>query len=633
MNRPPPITVRDYLLTRRGLAFVPPSGASPPENLVRAVELELAGVGYAASARLQAALACCAPAELAEFRRRTVDALQAHVGGGRRHEPLFRRFPDGVPDDTADLWWRKVLCHFLQAEGQPCLFCRRVGTTHVLNPCKHVVCDRCFDGANYGACPVCERHVDRASPFFLPAPKRGEGRERRVFKLLDLGSSLEDEARQLFRSLAERRQALSPDDREALVACVREFGAGVLPWLPPAIPVRENVATVFGTLLQGLDPGAVLPHAQRFLKTATDVLRLVAVLSGTDGSLQKEVVFKRVVSLEGPHPFWARVAEALRAKKPGPSLRQTVIPVRVNRFKVARLSRPLRRALLALLEGMDAERLTEDLLRHRSFWVGIGEFLHPAEYASKFPKVAKAFLSVRRNAPDGTPEPPFRGWASRLERAVREGDSAGMVAVLSERPGELARRFDHALRVAGGNSAAVERAAAAFEARVKAFANPVLLTLRSHLPARVSRAPVRVYWPKGRVAKGVSAPDARAPLSPEAVARALRPVERELLRRFGSKPAFGDCVIDEGLRAVVAPFNERTASPSAVSLPRGSRVPVPAGKRLRLFLHWCEPRDRRGETDLDLSVAFYDAAWKYLGVCSYYELKCVRGSPRACASP
>jgi len=72
---------------------------------------------------------------------------------------------------------------------------------------------------------------------------------------------------------------------------------------------------------------------------------------------------------------------------------------------------------------------------------------------------------------------------------------------------------------------------------------------------------------------------------------------------------------------VIAPFNERTASRSAVSLPRGSRIAVPQGKLVRLFLHWCEPARDGRTTDLDLSIGLYDESWRYVGVCSYYELQ------------
>jgi hypothetical protein len=250
----------------------------------------------------------------------------------------------------------------------------------------------------------------------------------------------------------------------------------------------------------------------------------------------------------------------------------------------------------------------------------VGEFLHPHEYAARFPNVARAFQVVRGKAPDGTRAAPFHGWYSRLEKAIQAKDVPTLLTVLAERPGELARRFDHALRMAGDKGAA-NAVANSFIEHVTALATPVLVTLRSHLPARFVKAAVRVYWPKGRFAKGVSGPDVRPVLSRSVVDPVLRAIDRELLQRFAGKPRFELGIVDEGLRTVIVPFNERTASPSAVSLPRGSSVPVPSGKLTRLFLHWCEPPTGGSRTDIDLSVALYDDAWRFVGVCSYYQLK------------
>jgi hypothetical protein len=195
-----------------------------------------------------------------------------------------------------------------------------------------------------------------------------------------------------------------------------------------------------------------------------------------------------------------------------------------------------------------------------------------------------------------------------------------MLALLAERPGELARRLDHALRLAR-DDADRDRVVAAFASHLSTLATPVLVTLRSHLPTRGEKAPVRVYWPKGRVARGVSSADERPVLPRPIIDASVRLIDAELLRRFGERPPFEEGLIDDALRTIVVPFNERTASRSAVSLPRGSRIAVPAGKLVRLFLHWCQPEKNGRTTDLDLSVAFYDGAWKYVGVCSYYELQ------------
>ena len=623
-----PASARELLLLRRGLVFLEPRGGDAGDDLIRAVEVELANLGYAVSTRLRDRLAASSRDELAAFRVWVLAVLSAALGANRQHAPLFRSFPDGVPRDTADLYLRKVLVHFAQAEDRPCLFCRRTGTTHVLRPCRHVVCDHCWDGASYSACPVCEHRVDRRSPFFLPSEIRAlSATERVTFHLLDLGDDLEAEARRLFVSLCERRQPLSPDDRDALGVLLRDLRSRALAWLPEKIPVRENVAVVFGTLFGVLPADEVLPEARRFMTTATDVLRFLAVISGADASLQPESLHKEVKLADHQGrplaitTWWQKLA-VLMGHKPQPrrGAPSVYLAVEVRRFKMAKLSRPLRRALLAVLEGIPADRLGEDMMRHRSFWIWAGEFLHPGEHAARFPNVAAAFAILRRKAPDGTRAPKLRGFYSAMEAAIAAGDAARLVRVLAPRPGELARRLDLALRLAGSDAAANATVLEALRAGAPAFSTPVLLTLRSLLPTRGAPAARRLFWPKGQVAKGVSAPDSRATLDGASVAAAGRVVDAELLARLSTKPRFEAAIVDSALRDIVVPFNARRASRSAVDLPRGSRVAVPEGKTVRLFLHWCEPEKAGDETDLDLSVGLYDEGFTLVGVCSYYEL-------------
>ncbi len=612
---------REVLLKRRGLVFVERGVADVSGNQMRAIEIELAELGFALSHRLRARLESLSVNHLTELQRWMWEVLAAKLGANRKHRPLFRKFPTGIPDDTFDLWFRKVLCHFLQTTDQACLFCHKTGTTHVLSPCHHVVCDNCFDGENYSACPVCEHHVDTTSPFFKPSSSEQTKlpNERVRFQLLDLGESVEAEARALFVSFCERKQAMSPQDKTDFITLTREYGERVLPWLPETIPLKENVATVFGTLFEIGEPDPVLHSAKKHLKTATDVLRLIATFSGADPALQRETIYKAVKRSEPVSPVWTNLAKVFGASPP--QWMTVSVPIRVRRFKVARLGRPVRRALLALMEAMAPDLLAEDMLRHRSYWVWVGEFLHPHEYRKRYPKVARAFAIVRQKGPHGEPPPEFQTFYSRLEAAARRKDAGTMTELLMQRPGELARRFDHALRIAGDDARATERLVKAFASSAGAFSTPVLLTLLQLLPTRARKAKVRIYWPKGALAKGVSSPDERPVLPLRAIEPAVRAVEAELLERFVTKPAFRDFAIDDALRDIIMPFNERTASPSAVVLPRGSRIRIPAGKVARLFLHWCQPEKDGDRTDLDLSVAFYDDEWSYVGVCSYYELK------------
>jgi hypothetical protein len=612
-------TTRALLLRRSGLMFVEPGADVVGEAALRDLDVQLASLGFAASTRLRAVLARQAPDQVATIAAEVAEALGGFAAR-RKHLALFRGFPAQVPTDTYGLWLRRVLVHFCQAEDQPCLCCRRRGTTHVLSPCMHVICDHCFDGANYRACPVCTRTVD-PSPFFQPDPAdlAPSPRERVRFRLLDLGDDLVGAARSMFEAFCARPQAMSPTDRADFTALIADLGAALIPWIPARVPVKENLALLLGTLFATLDAAVVLPIARRLLTTATDILRFIAALSGADVALQP--VAKLVAA--GPVASWARWPTHTREALAQQGRRYPhVVPrvaVQARRFKVAKLSRAMRRALLALLDGLDPDRLAEDMLRHRAAWIGVGERLHPHEYATRFPHAARGFAIVRGQGPDGAPPPPFRSFNARVDTAVRARDSAALIGALRERPGELGRRFDHALRIAGDDPAAVARTVAALIAAAPALSMPVLLTLHALLPTRARPAPIRMYWPKGQLALGAAGPDLRPPLRADAIGPAARAVEDELLRRFAARPAVEDAVVDAALARIMVPFNERTASRAAVALPRGSSVALPEAKAVRLFLHWCQPRGGE-QTDVDLSVAFYDAAWTYRGVCSYYQL-------------
>ncbi len=612
---------RELLLARRGLASILPGTGLADLDCLRAVELECANIGYVLSTPLQAHLQACSNTELAAFLKFATTALDSFMGGGRLHEPLFRRFPEGIPSDTEALWWKKVLVHYLQANDQPCLFCGGDGTTHVLRPCKHVICDNCFDGKNYSACPVCEHQVDRNSPFFSASVERHLPKERVTFKRLDLCLDLDHEASKMFVALCERRQALSPDDREALSTIVLEYSTKVLEWLPEVIPLRENIALIFGTLFRAQSGIEIFQAACQRMTTATDMLRFISVVSGTDGSLQRETHLLQVDRSRAPKRFWESLEDAKKAKWREAASDTLSLPLKIYRFKVAKFARAIRRAIFAFLEAIPRDRLIEDMLRHQEYWTWVGEFLHPGEYESRFPAVALAFRTVRKKSEDGVAAPRFVSWNRRLEEFLNRRQIERALTLLHERPGEFARKLDWLLRMALRDDAAIDQVKGAFEVLLPSIATPVLLTLRSHLPARDKKSPIRVYWPKARAAMGVSALDHRA-LLPKATTESLvQLIEEELLKRFSEKERYGLGIIDQALQEIPVPFNERTASPSAVTLPRGSRIPAPLKQTLRLFLHWRQPQSGGRTTDLDLSIAFYNDEWSHIGVCSYYQLR------------
>lgn len=112
------------------------------------------------------------------------------------------------------------------------------------------------------------------------------------------------------------------------------------------------------------DPAAVEAHVAALVDTATDVLRFLVARSG------------------------------------GESL--------IDRPRIAPVSRPLRRVLLAALNRIGAVHLVEDMRRHRRAWIVAGERLHPGEYAHRWPAVALALAVLRDTKLNVHPSAPGR---------------------------------------------------------------------------------------------------------------------------------------------------------------------------------------------------------------------------------
>jgi RING finger family protein len=543
------------------------------------------------------------------------------------HVPLFRRFPRTVPDDTLKLYVERVLTHWLATPEQPCLFCGRVDNVWILDPCGHLVCGSCWDQTDYSACPICHRRIDPDSPFLRPSPPREADPFARVLTRLDLGLDVEAAAERVAQRLLARATVLSRADRDDLVALL---AAGFPRRLPERIAVKETMAVVIGL---GLRSGAVaFADAREHLRTATDVLRALFV--------------------------WMGAPEDLTAPpKPMPSL-----------------PRPLRRFILETLESFPAENLVQDLRRHSGLWKRVGEKLHPFEFMTRYPNTASAFAVIRRTRADEKLAMAAAGpvtvtwervrartWGTLIEEALVTGELEIALRLAAQRPGELARRFDHLLRRAlaerpGAEPGAGERAASAPGAAGSAASAPgagdatrnlrplapaviaalrdaapripapILLTLAASVRTRTAPLERRVFFPRGVVTRAFATADARAPLPQAVVDEVVAVVHAELLARAQRLPAVGSALLDEQLRDLLVPFHERHAARSLVAVPRGSTLPVPDGDQLRLFVHWTEPPAQR--VDLDLSISLYDADWQFKGWCDYTQLSAADGAAR-----
>ena len=224
---------------------------------------------------------------------------------------------------------------------------------------------------------------------------------------------------------------------------------------------------------------------------------------------------------------------------------------------------------------------------------------------------------------------------------------AAAARLAQRRPGELVRRLDHLLRIARPDQ--IEPLLAALTEALPSVSAAVLLSaigalrVRATIPAgpaswpRCGRDPYRrcrptaavggplrrVFFPAGSTSRAHVIDDVRPPLPAPLLARAVGLLEGELLRRAAALAPVDVSIVDAGTDGLVVPFAERTAARALVTLARGSVLPVPAGRYLRLFCHWQENPGQR--VDLDLSVALFDPQWNHVDTCDYTHLRVAGG--------
>lgn len=385
--------------------------------------------------------------------------------------------------------------------------------------------------------------------------------DRKDLKVIGLGS-LEDFER-IATMLLSAKTSISESDREDLTWFAKHYGDELARFIPDVVPLKENVAVLGSLCIRHTSLGDTILASH--IRTATDVLRLAVVLSDGDVSLAENTKF--------------------------------------SSFK-----KPERRVLLALLERMGGG--TEDMLRHAETWKRLGECLHPGDYAKRYPKALAAFQVVRDALP-------FQTFNRSVEQALRAHDVDGALTHLRSRPGELARRIDHASRMRS-NSAVAD----AFEAVSDKVSSPVLLQVLAHFRERNSPKELRTFFPKGDVGKVRAIRNELPPLPEQLCQRLVRICETSLRVRYQDLPPLGRVFVDERLRGYTVPAGLRSASKALHTVARGSRIELPEGGTLRFFIWWKDGAER---TDIDLSAIGLGEQHEFITDIAYYNLRDIGG--------
>ena len=374
---------------------------------------------------------------------------------------------------------------------------------------------------------------------------------------IDLGDQRDFDS--IFTRLVSSNGSLSASDKEIVswFATQRD----VQPLLPESIPQKETLAFLVAAMP---DPECLVST----VKTATDVLRIAVAMSEGDVSLAQAAKFRN-------------------------------------------FSKPERRFLLSCLEQVGISR-TEDMLRWKGRWIRLGERLHPGDFKRRFPQTLEAF-DVLRN------DKPFKTFNSKVEDAIDRGLAVSTAELLSQRPGDFARRLDHVLRTHSDHEALLN----AFFGNASKVSTPVLLQAWHHFETR-DGVSSRAFFPKGNAAKVQFKEGELEPLDDKVAKTVATKIRGVLVDRFRALPPLGKVFIDDRLKNQFVPFSQRSASRSLRSIVRGSTFDLPEGDTVRFFCWWKNigsSDEHHSRVDLDLSASLFRGDWELSGDISYYNLR------------
>lgn len=396
-------------------------------------------------------------------------------------------------------------------------------------------------------------------------------------KVINLGTEVE--FRSMMKNLMGAKTSISETDKEDITSVIKHFGNNVIDMLPSEVTHKENLAYTASVLLAYTN---LTSKITSMFNSVTDVLRLATAMSNGDVSLATNTKFRNFTRSE-------------------------------------------RKAFMEMINSMD--NVQEDMLRNKGRWIRLSERLHPSEDRyEKYSVAVTAFNALREGDKIST-------FGGAVETALISKDIKVAVTKLKRRPGELARRLDHLLRISKTRTEQ-NLVIDAFISIAEKVATPVLLQVMSHFNHRNSDG-LRVIFPKGNVANVMALENDLPVISESICLQIVSTCENAMRTRFSALEPMGKVYIDSSMKGMIVPFSQRSASRSLRTIVRGSRIKLEEGKNTaRFFLWWHDVDDGicNSRVDVDVSAMMYNSEWNYVDHISYTNLRSQNDGVIACHS-
>lgn len=387
------------------------------------------------------------------------------------------------------------------------------------------------------------------------------GNQRSVYQgwrnkiVLSLGTM--DDFEEIISNLISANTAISVDDRETLFKVFRKRNQTFTDILEgkneDEIPNKENLAFIANLIMSEKGDYGVI---RKFIKTSTDVLRIITAYSDGD------------ITLKNP-----------------------------TRYKS--MPRKMRRFFMQVLSNVANQ---EDLCRYPEQWKRVAEKLHPQEYPG-FEELKNLFKFIHTGEKLET-------FNSEVDKYIKHNNLDDTLKLYRTRPGEFIRALSRLVKVFGFSPKIVETIA---EVGPEATLN-VLLNAKRFFLDRTSVQKNRLFIPKGDISKPYIKEELIPAYNFQDIYVLMNSIDIAINKKLSKLSPLGKVYIAPEMNNIVIPNQVRNLREGLKTLTRFSKFNLPEDINfVRLFIYWMNGTDELGgsvRTDLDLSATILNQSLK-----------------------
>lgn len=258
-----------------------------------------------------------------------------------------------------------------------------------------------------------------------------------------------------------------------------------------------------------------------------------------------------------------------------------------------------------IIESKGIENCVRDAKSNYGHWILLSERVHPGEFQLNYSETTRFFHYLKSH--DLSKQ--YRTFNSQVQNMYDSGkDILDIAKFVSNRPGELVRRFDSLYRKACETGKEDKLLDIFFD--TKGMKNKTLLELLGYYDRRNSDVPRFIKTESG---KSMHKLDPLPKISDYAVEIAQEIIMRKVLLNIDQRITEKDLdkkivYIDPELKKLPIPKDMRDMN---ISIPRSTRFKIPGDKILRFFVHWRQEKDKHEDLDLHAYL------WKSENDCAH----------------